>query len=79
MSDTYERLVQLLVKNFGFDTDEVAREDTFSKLELDSLALVELTLAVQQEFKIKLTDDDLDANDTMEQAVKVIESKPVVA
>ncbi|AJE85319.1 MULTISPECIES: acyl carrier protein [Streptomyces] len=79
MSDTYPRLVQLLVKNFGFETDEVTPEDTFSKLELDSLALVELTLTVQQEFGIELSDDDLGADDTLGQAVKVIESKPVVA
>ncbi|MBT2381560.1 acyl carrier protein [Streptomyces sp. CB00316] len=79
MSDTYPRLVQLLVKNFGFETDEVAPEDTFNKLELDSLALVELTLTVQQEFGVKLSDDDLGAEDTLGQAVSVIESKLVVA
>ncbi|MGW5851287.1 acyl carrier protein [Streptomyces sp. NPDC055254] len=79
MSDTYPRLVQLLVKNFGFETDEVGPEDTFSKLELDSLALVELTLTVQQEFGVKLSDDDLGSEDTLGQAASVIESKLVVA
>jgi acyl carrier protein len=79
MSDTYERLVQLLVDNFGFEAGEVAPEDTFSKLELDSLALVELSLIAQQEFGIELTDDDLESEGTLEQAVKVIESKLVVA
>ncbi|MEU9857882.1 phosphopantetheine-binding protein [Streptomyces sp. NPDC047974] len=79
MSAVYDRLVQLLVANFGFATDEVTPEDTFRGLELDSLALVELTLAVQQEFGVELTDDDLNADDTLEQAVKLIESKPAVA
>ncbi|MGW6568393.1 acyl carrier protein [Streptomyces sp. NPDC054975] len=79
MSDTYPRLVQLLVKNFGFETDEVTPEDTFSKLELDSLALVELTLTVQQEFGVKLSDDDLGSEDTLGQAVEVIERKLVAA
>ncbi|MEU5366087.1 acyl carrier protein [Streptomyces sp. NPDC005925] len=79
MSDTYPRLVQLLVKNFGFETDEINPEDTFSQLELDSLALVELTLTVQQEFGIKLSDDDLGSDDTLGQAAEVIESKLVVA
>ncbi|KAA0942496.1 MULTISPECIES: acyl carrier protein [Streptomyces] len=79
MNDTYERVVRLLVRNFGFETGDVSPADTFSELELDSLALVELTLAVQQEFGVKLTDDDLGAQSTLEEAVKVIESKPVAA
>ncbi|MEV6650782.1 acyl carrier protein [Streptomyces sp. NPDC051219] len=79
MSDTYERLVQLLVKSFGFEAGEVETEHTFSHLELDSLALVELTLHVQQEFGIQLTDDDLSGDDTLAQAVNVIESKLVTA
>ncbi|MBB1244030.1 acyl carrier protein [Streptomyces durbertensis] len=79
MSDTYPRLVQLLVDNFGFETDEVNPDDTFSALELDSLALVELTLTVQQEFGVKLSDDDLDADSTLGQAVEVIEQKLVAA
>lgn len=79
MSDTYDRLVKLLVDNFGYEAGEVTAEQTFSDLELDSLALVELTLAVQQEFGIKLSDDDLSSDDTLAQAVKVVQSKPVVA
>ncbi|WP_424217653.1 acyl carrier protein (plasmid) [Streptomyces sp. BI20] len=79
MSDTFPRLVQLLVANFGFETDEVAPSDTFGTLELDSLALVELTLTVQQEFGIGLSDDEFDADSTLEQVTKVIESKLVTA
>ncbi|MEU2506628.1 acyl carrier protein [Streptomyces sp. NPDC007863] len=76
--NTYDRLVQLLVGNFGFEAEEVNPADTFSKLELDSLALVELTLVVQQEFGIKLSDDDLEADETLERAATVIESKLAV-
>ncbi|MEV8314373.1 phosphopantetheine-binding protein [Streptomyces sp. NPDC059900] len=77
MSSTYDRLVGLLTKGFGVEADEVAPENTFEDLELDSLALVELTLAAQEEFGITLTDDDLHAKNTMAEAAGVLEAKQV--
>ncbi|MCF6521799.1 acyl carrier protein [Streptomyces sp. JJ36] len=76
MSDVYERFVGLL-SGFGIQADEVQPDNTFTQLEFDSLALVELTLAVQQEFGVSVGDDELAADDTMTQASKVIEAKMV--
>ncbi|GHC91276.1 acyl carrier protein [Streptomyces flavofungini] len=75
MSNTLTRLVTLLAKGFGFETHEVAATQTFNDLELDSLALVELTLAIQSEFGIKLSDEELRANSTITQAVQLIDAK----
>ncbi|MFF8287053.1 acyl carrier protein [Streptomyces albus] len=76
MSDVYERFVGLL-SGFGIGADEVEPDHTFTHLEFDSLALVELTLAVQQEFGVSVGDDELGPEDTMTRAAKVIESKLV--
>ncbi|GAA2979973.1 acyl carrier protein [Streptomyces fulvorobeus] len=77
MSSTYDRLVGLLAKSFGIEPDEVAPEDTFESLELDSLALVELTLVAQEEFGISLTDDDLHAKSSLTEAAGVLDAKQV--
>ncbi|MEI5524959.1 phosphopantetheine-binding protein [Streptomyces brasiliscabiei] len=77
MSSTYDRLVGLLAKGFGIDADEVTPRNTFEELELDSLALVELTLAAQEEFGITLTDDDLQASSSLTQAADVLDAKQV--
>ncbi|MFD4628982.1 acyl carrier protein [Streptomyces sp. NPDC058284] len=77
MSSTYDRLVGLLAKGFGIEADEVVPENTFEDLELDSLALVELTLAVQEEFGISLTDDDLQAKSSLAEAAGVLDVKRV--
>ena len=74
---TYDRFVGLLTKGFGIEADEVAPEHTFADLELDSLALVELTLAAQEEFGITLTDDELQATSTMTDAAKTLDAKLV--
>jgi acyl carrier protein len=77
MSSTYDRLVGLLAKGFGIEAGEVVPENTFEELELDSLALVELTLAAQEEFGITLTDDDLHAKNTLAEAAGVLDAKQV--
>ena len=76
MSDVYERFVGLLA-GFGIEAGEVEPDNTFTQLELDSLALVELTLAVQEEFGVPIGDDELGAETTMTQVAKVIEEKLV--
>ncbi|MDH6131829.1 acyl carrier protein [Kitasatospora sp. MAA4] len=75
----YDRLADLLARSFGLQRDEIEPDYTFAELELDSLALVELTLAAQDEFSVALSEDDLGAESTIAQAAKVIEAKVVEA
>ncbi|MCD0484165.1 acyl carrier protein [Streptacidiphilus sp. ASG 303] len=79
MNDVYGRLVKLLVSGFGLEPKEIAPDDTFSGLELDSLALVELSIAAQEEFGVPISDDDLGPNDTVAHAAEVIAGKAVAA
>lgn len=75
MSDTYERLVGLLVQVCGLETEEITPEADFRALEVDSLALVELTLAAQKEFDVAIGDDDLQPQNSIAEAARVIEAK----
>ncbi|MFD1660499.1 acyl carrier protein [Streptomyces caeni] len=78
MSDVYERFTSLL-SGFGIQDSEVEPDHTFSQLEFDSLALVELTLAAQDEFGVQIGDDEVNPEDTIAQVAKVIETKLVAA
>jgi acyl carrier protein len=78
MSDVYNRMVKLLAANFGLEEHEIHPEDTFEGLEVDSLALVELSLAAQDEFGVPISDDDLGRENTVTQAVEMIEAKVVM-
>lgn len=75
MSDTYERLVGLLVEICGLEADEITPEAHFRTLEVDSLALVELGLAAQKEFGTPIADDDLGPDTSVAEAAALIESK----
>ncbi|MER5280277.1 acyl carrier protein [Streptomyces sp. NPDC002809] len=75
MSDTYDRLVTLLVRVCGLEADEISPTVTFRALEVDSLALVELGLAAQQEFDTPIEDDDLELDATVADAAAMVERK----
>ncbi|MFJ8437447.1 acyl carrier protein [Kitasatospora griseola] len=77
MNDVYDRLVGLLTRGFGIEPDEVSAETTFNELEMDSLALVELGLAAQDEFGVKIEDDDIRSSDSIGQAAEAIAAKAV--
>jgi acyl carrier protein len=75
MNDVYERLVAVLGSGFGLRADEVQPEVTFASLEFDSLALVELALAAQQEFAVSIGEGELGPDHTVKEAVELIQLK----
>ncbi|MER5472070.1 acyl carrier protein [Streptomyces sp. NPDC002935] len=75
MSDTSDRLIALLVRVCGLEADEISPEVTFRSLEVDSLALVELGLAAQQEFGVPIKDDELELDATVADAAAMVEKK----
>lgn len=59
----------ILTGEFDIPADEVSRDATFEELGLDSLDLVDLTLAVEEETGIKLEDEELEDVRTVGDAV----------
>jgi acyl carrier protein len=72
---TYQTLETILVENFGVSAEEVTPETTFADLELDSLDLVELSMAVEDRLGVGLADDEVEQIASVGDAVKVIEAK----
>ncbi|MBO3747440.1 acyl carrier protein [Streptosporangiaceae bacterium NEAU-GS5] len=68
----YSRLTTILVANFGVPEHEITPASTFADLELDSIALVELVLVVEQEFGITVPEGELSGSDDLTKAAKLI-------
>lgn len=79
MEDVYTRLTGLLTSTFGLDADSISPTTTLSALELDSLALVELSVAAQEEFEVPVEDSEMGPESTVGQAAEVISRKMVTA
>lgn len=58
MSDTLDRVKKIVAENLDVDIDKVASEASFiDDLGADSLDLVELVMAFEEEFNIEIPDD----------------------
>lgn len=75
MSAVYDKVKQLLVDKFGVPEDEISPTATFTDLDLDSLDLVEFALAAEEELGVRITDEEAEQLDTLDDTVKLLEQK----
>ena len=73
MSDVFERVKKIVVENLDVDAEKVAESASFiDDLGADSLDLVELVMAFEEEFNIEIPDDVQENIRTVGDAVKHI-------
>lgn len=74
MSNTMQRVTDIIVELLGVDESEVERNAHFREdLEADSLDLVELIMAFEEEFEGEISDEDAQDIETVGQAVDYID------
>jgi acyl carrier protein len=71
-----ERLKEVLVTELGLDADKINDDANFEEdLEVDSLGVVELLMALEDEFGVKIPDEDAESILTVGQAVDLVHGK----
>lgn len=75
MATVYDKVKELLVDKFGVDEEEISPGATFEDLDLDSLDLVEFALAAEDELGVRITDEEAEQLDTLDDTVKLLEEK----
>lgn len=74
MSDTADRVKNIVVEHLGVDVEKVTEGASFiDDLGADSLDTVELVMAFEEEFGVEIPDDAADTILTVGDAVKYIE------
>ena len=74
MSSVAEKVKSIIVEQLGVDADEVNASASFTDdLGADSLDIVELVMAFEEEFGIEIPDEDAEKITTVEDATKYIE------
>jgi acyl carrier protein len=72
----YEKIKEIIIEILEVDEDKITPEARFREdLEADSLDLVELIMAFEDEFGGRISDEDARNIDTVEAAVKYIEGR----
>lgn len=76
MSDSIlDQITAIIAEQLDVATDEVSPEKSFTDdLGADSLAIVELVLALEEQFGIKIPDDKVDSIKTVGDAVEYIKN-----
>ena len=72
----FEQVKDALVESLNIDGEGITPESRLKEdLEIDSLAAVELSLDLETEFDVEISDEELAALVSVEDIVKLIESK----
>ncbi|GHB57170.1 hypothetical protein GCM10010377_55280 [Streptomyces viridiviolaceus] len=70
-----EQMIALLSARFGLEEESVAPETTFSSMELDSLALVEFSIALQEDFGVPVGEEEFTAENTVDEVAELMAGK----
>ena len=73
---TFDRVKKVVVEQLDVNPDEVTPDASFVEdLGADSLAMVELTMAFEEEFDIEIPDEEADNIVTVQDSVNYLETK----
>tara|TARA_S200000501_G_scaffold261916_1_gene245831 strand:+ start:79 stop:330 length:252 start_codon:yes stop_codon:yes gene_type:complete len=76
LNEVFEKVRGLFVEDLGIDESKVTMEAKLEEdLEIDSLGIVEVVMAFEDEFEIEIDDDELANVSTVGQAVQLLHSK----
>jgi acyl carrier protein len=74
MSETAERVKKIVVEHLGVESEKVTEESSFiDDLGADSLDIVELVMAFEEEFGVEIPDDAAEKITTVKDAIDYIE------
>jgi acyl carrier protein len=75
-ADIESKMKELLVEELGLDEDKITMGATFEEdLEVDSLGVVELLMALEDNFGVQIPDEEAESLVTVGEAVDLVAKK----
>ncbi len=73
--NVFDRIKALVAEQLRVEEEKISLETTFDELDADSLDVVELIMALEDEFDIEIPDEDAEKIKTVGDAVEYIKTK----
>lgn len=70
---TFVKIKSMIVEQLGVEEGEVTLETTFEDLDADSLDIVELIMALEEEFELEISDEEVEKIKTVGDVVSYID------
>ena len=75
-NEVFEKVKGLFIEDLGIDESKITMDAKLEEdLEIDSLGIVEVVMAFEDEFNIEIDDEELADVSTVGEAVKLLHSK----
>lgn len=71
--DVFAKVKELIVEQLDVDEDKVSPKTTFEDLDADSLDVVELVMALEEEFDFEISDETVENIKTVADIINYIE------
>ena len=76
MPSVEERVIEIVCENLGVNKEQVTRSTSFTEdIGADSLDIVELVMAFEEEFSVEVPDEDAEKLQTVGDVIKYIEER----
>ncbi len=72
--DIYGKVKALISEQLGVEEGELTMDTSFEDLDADSLDIVELVMALEEEFNLEISDDEVEKIKTVGDVVRYIEA-----
>lgn len=78
MSNTVElKLKKIIADQFGIEVNTLNNQDQLKKFNIDSLDIIEIVMAIEELFNIEIEDNEYETAQTVDDIIKLVESKLV--
>ncbi len=73
--DSLEKIRGIISDQLDIEIEKISSETTFEEIDADSLDLVELVMALEEEFEIEISDEEIEKIKSVGDVVNYIDSR----
>jgi len=73
--ETFEKIRALIAEQLDIDEDKISLDTTFEDIDADSLDVVELVMALEEEFDLEIADEEVEKIQVVGDIVNYIEGQ----